>query len=411
MIFNQFCGGKRAAVVSIYGAPNETVTLTSDKGAEFQVNADENGYGGELEIASGTYTVYGSISGFSKTTAITKHTKTVEAWPDTATIFYWYGLSPFGGFKSAKAVPSNAYTSNPTGMQITTNENNVFLKTYGDYARGGTAYLPKTTIRGSELHLICSNVSNHGSDNARLAFVVTDSISNSYSPVATTSLTSSTTSKTLSISSISGGEYYIGITGNTSGSGTGSKQSSVRVKAIYSTGETEDVVLKTTSATVATNNTYRYGSALQATTGFAKVSSLTFGAINYVGQGTDDYNSTMIPLPGFSFSGTSRWIKLKMWVMTSNVNNRAFRWAITTSRSNESVYKGAGAVTDENQLAQGTFSTMYTSGDFSWQTFLLACDSIPADTPLYIYLWRDNDTYGNIHIMDTITATLTYAEQ
>lgn len=410
MIFNIPVGGKRSVIVSVYGAPNENIKLTHANGTIFTTTTDANGYGGELEIPIGSYTVYGNVSKFSKTTPVNKYTKTVEAWPDTANIYYWYGLMPIGQFTSVKALPNTSpYTSNPTGVQMPddqTSGTSIFLKSYGDYSRGGTAYLPKTAIRGKYLTLLCSGAFAHTSGKGYLALNLTESLSNGYAPVKIADIATGETEVTIDISSISGGSYYPAISMNTSSSGTGSKVSYLTVRALYSVGEVEDVTLKNVDTKISVGSTYRYGHA----DSWDLVSSLPYGLVNYVGEGTDDYNAMMIPLSGFSFSGKSVWLKLSMYVMTSNAENRTFRWAITTSRANESVYRGSGAVTDANQLAQGTFSTTYTGGGFSWQTFILECDSIPANTPLYLYMWRNNTTYGNIHVEKDITVTLTYAE-
>ena len=218
--------------VSVYGAASETVTLTHENGEIFTATANSDS---TLEVPLGSYTVSGNKSGYSKTVTVDANTTRINAWPDGATIYYWYGYAPNGGFASAKAVPSNApYTSNPTGMQITAGTNSVFVKTYGDYARGGTAYLPKTTVNGSTLYLVCSGTTNHGSAGAQLKMVVTSSISNKYSAAIQANIAEGKTSVTTSVSSISGGSYYVGITGNTSNYATGSKQTSTTVKALYS---------------------------------------------------------------------------------------------------------------------------------------------------------------------------------
>lgn len=218
--------------VSVYGAASETVTLTHESGDVFTATANSSS---KYEVPLGSYTVSGNKSGYSKTVTVDANTTRINAWPEGATIYYWYGYAPNGGFASAKAVPSNApYTSNPTGMQITASTNSVFLKTYGDYARGGTAYLPKTTVKGSTLYLVCSGTTNHGSAGAQLKLVVTSSISNKYSAAKQANIAAGATSVNTSVSSISGGSYYIGITGNTSNYDTGSKQTSTTVKALYS---------------------------------------------------------------------------------------------------------------------------------------------------------------------------------
>ena len=237
MIFNsQFYEPITYATVLVYGAASEIVTLTHSDGTSYEIPTASNGVSStSTRIVTGTYTISASVSNFSGSVTVTTSTTRINAWPAGATIYYWYGYAPLGDFASAKAVPSDSdYTSNPTGMQITTGENSVFVKTYGNAARGGTAYLPETTVNGSTLYLVCSGTVNHNSATAALKLVVTSSISNKYNAAVKANITEGKSLVTASISSISGGSYYVGITGNTSVASVGTKQTSTTVKAIYS---------------------------------------------------------------------------------------------------------------------------------------------------------------------------------
>lgn len=168
------------------------------------------------------------------------------------------------------------------------------------------------------------------------------------------------------------------------------------------------VVVQTTTQTINVNNTHRYCS-VATNKDWPKVSTMGLGAVNYVGEGADDYNSMMIPLSAWSFSGTAKSLELTMSIYVADSSNRTFRWAITTSTANKTKYQGYGDISDSYQLAAGKFTPTYYS-DKNWhvQTFTLECKTIPANTPLYIYLWRDNNKYGNIHVRENLTITLNY---
>jgi hypothetical protein len=136
--------------------------------------------------------------------------------------------------------------------------------------------------------------------------------------------------------------------------------------------------------------------------------------LSYVGQGLPDpvageeWNAMMVPIPEFSFSGTFKKLTAQMYLWTSDNNNHTFRWAVTTSRDNEDVYKtGAGAVTDANQLGQGVWTPPYSDA-YQWFTFDLPCEGVESGVPLYLYLWRNNTIYGNIHVMKQVNITLQY---
>ena len=228
MIFNIPTGGKRTAFVAVYGAAEEEVTLSHSKGQEFTFTANDEQI---REIPVGVYTVSGSVSGYSKTLTVTKNTVRINAWPDNATVYYWYGYAPIGEWKATAALPSGSpYTSNPTKPTVTVNTNSVVIKSAGDYARGGTAYLPKTTIVGTTMMLVCSGASN----NYYLSLNLTGSLSNKYTVAASKSISSGATSVELSIESISGGSYYPAISLNTARYESGSTPSKVTVKALYS---------------------------------------------------------------------------------------------------------------------------------------------------------------------------------
>lgn len=228
MIFNIPVGGKAKVSVTAYGAANETVTLTHEKGDVFTFKANS---GTAQEIPVGVYTVSGSISKFSKTITVDKTTTQVHAWPDGATIYYWYGYKPIGGWSTIDTLPSTSpYGDNPTTPSKSESANSVYFKSAGDYARGGTAYLPKTTIKGSTMTLLCGGATN----NYYLALNLCPAMNWAYSPGAVANISTGATRVNMNVASVSGKSYHPAISMNTSGYSTGSKQSSITVYALYS---------------------------------------------------------------------------------------------------------------------------------------------------------------------------------
>lgn len=114
MIFNIPAGGVQKTTVTVYGAANETVTLTSIKGEAFTTDTDASGVGGTLKIPVGMYTVTGSYSGYTKKKLVLKTTTEVYAMPN-GDIVYWYGYSPYSP-KEVTYVPSGetSHTKKPT---------------------------------------------------------------------------------------------------------------------------------------------------------------------------------------------------------------------------------------------------------------------------------------------------------
>lgn len=228
MIFNIPVGGNAKGLVTIYGAANETVTLTSAKGVELSFAAND---GAAHEIPTGVYTVVGDKSQYTKTVTVKKDTAKIEAWPDGATIYYWYGYSPVGDWTNVAALPKTSpYTNNPTKPVLEPSANSVYMRSAGDYSRGGTCYLPITEIYGDTLHLLCSGASNR----YYLALSLTSSVSHLFEPTKVVDIATDDTEKTIDISDISGGSYYPAISFNTSGYSTGSKTSGLTVHALYS---------------------------------------------------------------------------------------------------------------------------------------------------------------------------------
>lgn len=159
------------------------------------------------------------------------------------------------------------------------------------------------------------------------------------------------------------------------------------------------------SATVALGNTLRYMD-IMPDTGFQTVSwwrARGLEAVNIVGQGWHDYNVGLIPCT-VSFSGTSTRVVISLRVFVSNSKNHTFRWAVASERC-DSLFMGAGPVPADPRIrGQGSFTPSYDNGSVHWQDFSLAAAGIPQT--FFIYLWRANTGYGNIHISGDVSVTV-----
>lgn len=225
MIFNIPVGGKRSVVVSVYGAANETITLAHSNGTVFSVK-----HGGIMELPYGTYTVTGGISKYSKTATVNKNTTRINAWPDGATIYYWYGYKPIGNWAAIASVPSTSpYHDAPIAPQISESTNSVSFNSQ-DSARGGTVYLPKTTIKGNTMTLLCGGAVNE----YYLALNLCPDFSWAYTPGAVANISSGTTKVNMSIASVSGGSYHPAISMNTKRDPYDPDPSKITVYALYS---------------------------------------------------------------------------------------------------------------------------------------------------------------------------------
>ena len=246
MIFNIPVGFGQSqsavATVSVYGAPSETVILTHSNGKVFSLTAND---GSMITIPAGEYTVVGSVSGFSKTTTVTKNTTRIDAWPDGATIYYWFGLKNHSGWTTKAQLPKYDAMS---GTGITVNRSNkinpsysaeeansYFFRTTGDRNRGGSAYTGKVTINGGDLYVTYNNAQNKN----HLSFNATTDVSTDWIPFSYVSVPDGS-SGTLMLTktdhdSAYSGEYYIAVSGNTSKSdGSGDGLAKVNIQAIYS---------------------------------------------------------------------------------------------------------------------------------------------------------------------------------
>lgn len=399
MLFNIPAGAKQSVLVSVYGAATETVTLTAENGTTYTVTTDANGYGGELEMGFGSYTVAGSVSGYSGSVTVDKRTTMVNAWPADQVIFFWHGATPNGAW--TKEGFSEGHNWGATSIaEIVNGEIRVSANTNYTGATFGTTYVYDLT-NIDELHFELTACSH--------ASYVDMGVTQTPGDVKSTGLktapkTTGASIATLDVSGLSG-EYYIYVDAWRYNYNYANGQFS----RIWGTVDPEGTI-RSTKQEIAIGNTYRYANSLIAGD-WVKVSSLSFGSINYVGQGTEDYNAMMVPVKAFNYSGSFERLRLALYLWTSNRSNHTFRWAVTTSTANAQAYKvGAGDVVDEYQLGQGAWTPPYSDA-FQWFTIDLDVENIPSGTPFYVYLWRDNTTYGNIHVTGSAVVTLDYAKQ
>lgn len=152
------------------------------------------------------------------------------------------------------------------------------------------------------------------------------------------------------------------------------------------------------SKTLSTWNTYRYVgiNAAWRTVGDWKQHYGFEISDNIVGYGQDGANSARIDVPALSFSKTAKRVRLT-FNQHHDYNATNFRWAICTAPNN-SAYQGSSEVPDSGtQLAHGTF---YVPRVSSWNNIDIDMNlnSLPANTPFYIYLWASSGAGNNFHI-------------
>lgn len=435
MIFN-IVTKNGSAVVSFCGAPNETITLSTTRGKKLFENIVLNSHGISTEtykVPVGTYIIKGKASSEilpnGRTVKIRKSTTTVATYPDGA--IFWFG----NGNKEGDSLYSGGFTlqgghypdklgekQNGGYSQIKKTDKNIGILSECPDSAGSeyanTLYFPKSNLNGYSYVNIYANCLNP----SRIAFGFPNNKKEEWeSSMYVSPTTDDYALYSMAIPSDRTDGYFAMSTFNITG---GRIMAHASVRAVWrdTTKNYSLESLKSISKTIALSDTYRYGT-LVSNGKFAKLSSLpaTINKENYVGVGQlfkgvdngkpytlNDYNATMIPFPAVKFSGTSRRIKLSLYLYVSSKTNRTFRWAISTSRQNENAYINKGAVNDSNQLASGIF-TARINGEPN--EFLFECEDIPVSTPLYIYLWRDNDAYGNVHVQNKVVVSLVYTEE
>lgn len=210
MIFNIPVGGSAKAIVTVYGAASETVTLTAKNGKTFTTTTDATGKGGQLEIQVGVYTISGGHSGYSKSVTVDKTTAEVYAMPN-GTVVYWYGYKTYNPVGMATAPPSNSFdlgwiTTNKKALTITQNERSIsFVQpgVQGNYC--GSAVYDGVSTPGGTLKLLHSGVISNAA-----YFSYADNISGgTFSPINATKAKEGETE--ISLGEVSAGTYDIAI--------------------------------------------------------------------------------------------------------------------------------------------------------------------------------------------------------
>lgn len=390
--------GSNASLASVYGAANEKITITNSEGLSFEVITDNSGYGGEIKLPFGVYTVTGGVSGFSKSSTVDKRTTRINAWMDDAVIYFWHGAAPVGAWSGDDYVTN----SNTTEYSKWSTENGkLYVEAYSKFSSANIGTSSAVDLTGiDQLHFAVDSCNANNS-----YFVVSPTKDLRQKVIEYQDPNSDNHTVTLDVTALTGVHYiafFVHVYDYTT-------TRTCTVSRVWGTIDPEGTI-RSIEKSIAIGGTYRYANSLIAGD-WVKVSSLSFGSINYVGQGTEDYNAMMVPVSAFTYSGTFKKLRMALHLWTSDKNNHTFRWAVTTSTANSDAYKyGAGAVTDSYQLGQGTWTPPY-SDSFQWFTIDLDCDAVASGVPLYIYLWRDNTTYGNIHVMQQAVVTLDYAKK
>ena len=425
-----YAGGESTVMVSVYGASEETVTLTKLNGKSYPIiELDEHGISKQNnEIPVGKYIITGSISNEifpnGRLIEVTKDTTFITTYP-LGTIF-WFGNGDEAG--DSLYVEDFAYGSGHK-PDFDTNSN-TYNDTYTTIESGNTTISVSATIPGSSgsrhsgtLYSPQYSLDGYSFVNIYASCSYTDRVCFGF-PESKPTFSGGKWETDMCVTPTSTDYKFYSMTipserANTDGylamsffNASRTQTVTATVKAIWrdTTSDYSVSALQEMKTTIPLSDHYRYCNHIAG--GFQSFSGET-----YVGQGErvaagEEWNATMIPVPAFSFSGTSRRLKMSLYAYKPYDKNYVFRWAITTSRENEAQYEeGCGAVTnDQYQLASGTFVPSFNYGTYAYQTFVLECNKIPSDTPIYIYLWRNVSTYGNIHINGDTHISLVYTE-
>jgi len=132
---------------------------------------------------------------------------------------------------------------------------------------------------------------------------------------------------------------------------------------------------------------------------------------NCFGMSSSTYNASLIQIPAFSFTGKGDKLAISFYLYHKETHT--YRWALCTSMENKASYqKTKSAVTDRTQIACGTFKLTVSSDNYYVTTGFEITADIPANVPLYLYIWAYEAGGVAPHIINSqdITVTLTYSE-
>lgn len=94
---NWLLASKGSAIIPIYGAPNETVTIRDGNGVVvYNGTADNSGYVGTKELKFDTYTIEGGDTGYTSPKKVDRNTSMIGAFPDNT--YFWHGYQLPGGW-------------------------------------------------------------------------------------------------------------------------------------------------------------------------------------------------------------------------------------------------------------------------------------------------------------------------
>lgn len=217
------------------GAPSETLTITNVNDSTYTYSTTTNSHGVTDEpttIVKGTYSIKGSISGYTRTGVSITEAGTYNAYPDSA--IFWYGngnntgdtlKSKFSGFAfSTDLRPSVGNISSPPKSYTASAGTNSYNLSYSYQGTGSwkvicaNAYIKTAITMGSY-----TKIRIEGSQSGGGKWYTTNSLVHEFSPIASSSGTPST---------IAGGSYLVF---NQTGSiePYGSMNNSIIIKAIY----------------------------------------------------------------------------------------------------------------------------------------------------------------------------------
>lgn len=417
MIFNHCIGGgKKSAFVTVYGAPSETVTLTPLNGSPVSLTLNANGISSVKEIPIGLYNVIGSTSKeiltSGRSVLVEKNTTKVNAYPDGA--IYWFGNGDVNGDSLYKGAYTYTAGQVPDGKSGSSGRGDLVAE--ADYVGasmsvpsssgskyGGTTWSPQISVDGYSY----VNLYAYSRHSSRAAFgfpaekatkwatdmyvAPEDSVYQLYSMAVPSGRTSG----------------YLGASVFNCTSGATSAYAYIKAawrddKEVTPIGEQ----LAGTNSVKVLSDTYRY---LSSNGSWSTAGSISTD--NYVGSNSSGFNTALIPVGSFSFSGNSTRLRLSFYGYCPSVNFYVdgFRWAICTSDANKALYQTTNDVTSDNtQIAKGIAKLAYNNGTYKTYEIDLASDAIPANKPLYVYFWSKDAATDIAHFRGTLTASLYY---
>lgn len=422
MIFNHFFGGgKRTAIVSLYGALSEDVTLTALDGTVYDaVTLNAHGISDiTLEIPVGIYTITGSVSSEilpeGRMVVVDKDTTKITAYPSGA--IYWFGngdtdgdslyaggYAYYGGYVPSGKSGKSGYGQKTSGD--TTVGASCSCPSSAGSTYGGTTFSPQISLDGY------SYVNIYGTcySTSKAAFGFPASRATSWS----TDMYVKPTQTSYQLYSMAvpedQTEGYLAI--SVFGCTSGSTYSSATIKAAWmddiATVPIGEIATSINSIDVGTE-TYRYSPQAGADWG----ASGLYSTEAYFGTSGDGYNTLLIDLGKYTIPEGATPTRLRLSFYGYRSSQSYFCWAICTSKSNKEMYEGLEGEFDgdDTQIAMGTQSlNSVTSSSYTTMTFDFETDAIPSGTPLYMYLWSsDQGANGVSHITRYLTAKVYYS--